>query len=259
MQPYWNAASPKCTPNLTLRSSPRARVGIVECTKTGRLHSLFTYDAGTMKRFLLLVVLVLSPTAARAEKEVYDLIHYRPPSAWKHTAWKKDESVKNVLSYTMTDQETRSYCQIFLIRSTTSKGDLNSDFNSEWHELVVKQYKTTAPANVTDTAEENGWKVKSGVATFEFDGGTSIAILTTISGYTRATSIVAVTSNQQFTPAIQELLGSVELKRPPVTAAVPAKPGAKETAKPAALQGYMDYSPFTKTWTWKVRYPPPPK
>lgn len=212
-----------------------------------------------MKRFLLLALLVLSPVDLWAQKEVYDLIHYTPPSAWKQTTWRKDESVKNVLSYTMTDAETRSYCQIFLIRSTTSKGDINSDFDSEWRELVVKQYHATEPPKVTDTAEENGWKVKSGVATFQFDGGTSIAILTTISGYTRATSIVAVTSNQQFTPAIQALLGSVELKRPPVTAAAPAKPGAAETAKPAALQGFMDYNPFTKTWTWKVSYPPPQK
>jgi hypothetical protein len=27
-------------------------------------------------------------------------------------------------------------------------------------------------------------------------------------------------------------------------------------AKPAALQGYMDYNPITRTWTWKLRYPP---
>jgi hypothetical protein len=212
-----------------------------------------------MTRLLLLGVLVLSPMAAWAEKEVYDLIHYAPPSPWKGAAWKKDDSVKNVLSYTMTDPETRSYCQIFLFRSTTSKGNVDSDFESEWQELVVKQYKATEPAKITDTAEENGWKVKSGVSTFAFGGGTSIAILTTISGYTRATSVVAVTSHQQFAPAIQELLGSVELKRPPVTAAAPAKPGANGTAKPAALQGYMDYNPFTKSWTWKVRYPPPQK
>jgi hypothetical protein len=32
--------------------------------------------------------------------------------------------------------------------------------------------------------------------------------------------------------------------------------GAAGTENPAALQGYMDYNPFTKSWTWKVRYPP---
>jgi len=30
-------------------------------------------------------------------------------------------------------------------------------------------------------------------------------------------------------------------------------------AQPTPLQGYMDYNPFTKTWTWKLRYPPPTK
>ena len=200
---------------------------------------------------------VLSPGVAWAGKEVYDLIHYAPPAPWKGTAWQRDDSAKNILGYTMTDPQTRSYCQIFLVRSTASKGSVDADFASEWQELVVKNYKATEPARVTDTAEENGWKVKSGVATFAFSGGTSIAILTTLSGYTRATSSVAVTSSEQFTPAIQELLGSVELKRPPVTAAAPAKAGATATAKPTALQGYMDYSPFTKTWTWKLRYPPP--
>ena len=185
-----------------------------------------------------------------------DGVHYTPPAVWKKAAWKRDESVKNVLSYTMTDQDTKTYCQIFLLRSTTSKGDVDADFDNEWKELVVKQYKVTDPAQMTDTAEENGWKVKSGVATFAFSGGTSIAMLTTISGYTRATSIVAVTSHEQFAPAIQALLGSVELKRPPVTGKATPKSKTTETAKPAALQGYMEYSPFTKTWTWKVRYPP---
>lgn len=210
-----------------------------------------------MKRLLLLVVLVLLPAPARADKKaVYDLIHYSPPAPWKKAAWKRDDSVKNILSYTMTDKETKTYCQIFLIRSTTSKGDVDADFDSEWKELVVKQYKVTDPAQTTDTAEENGWKVKAGVATFAFSGGTSIAMLTTISGYTRATSIVAVTSHEQFAPAIQALLGSVELKRPPVTGTTAPKAKANETAKPAALQGFMEYSPFTKTWTWKLRYPP---
>jgi hypothetical protein len=73
-------------------------------------------------------------------------------------------------------------------------------------------------------------------------------------------SIVAVTNNQDYLPAVQALLGSVEMIKPKAgtTTTTKAKPAAsKEAAKPAALQGYMEYSPFTKTWTWKVRYPPP--
>lgn len=34
---------------------------------------------------------------------------------------------------------------------------------------------------------------------------------------------------------------------------------AKTQAQPTALQGCMAYSPFTKTWTWTLRTPPPSK
>lgn len=78
-------------------------------------------------------------------------------------------------------------------------------------------------------------------------------MLTTITGYNRTVSIVAVTNSDEFTPAIQSLLGSVKMNKQVAAKAV-AKPAAK-TAKPTALQGYMEYSPYTKTWTWRLRTP----
>jgi len=136
------------------------------------------------------------------------------------------------------------------------KASGSTDFNFS----VV--YKNTTPAQITDTAEEDGWKVKAGVTTFDWNNGTSIAMLTSISGYGRVVSIAAVTDNQAYASAIQALLGSVEMKKPATATATTsaatasAKRAAKGTAKPAALQGYMEYHPFTKAWTWKVRYPP---
>ena len=216
-----------------------------------------------MKHPLLFAVLYAWPAIASPEKATFDLVRYTPPAPWKNTAWKMDDTNRDRVSYTNTDLEKRTYCQIFIVRSTISKGDVSSDFASEWKEIVVNSYKVTEPAQVTDTAEENGWKAKAGVATFAFDNGTSIAMLTTLSGYNRAVSIVAVTSSQDYLRSIQDLLASVEMKKPAPSAATVAKPAAhsatKETAKPAALQGYMDYNPFTQSWTWKVRYPPPQK
>lgn len=215
-----------------------------------------------MKRLLVLAVVLLSPAMAHAEKKVtYDLVTFAPPAPYKKTAWIKDiKKDKNNTSYTMTDKAAGTYCQIFIIRSTTSKGDLTADFESEWKALVVGSYGVQDPPQMTDGAEQDGWTVKAGVATFAFANGTSIAMLTTISGYGRATSIVAVTSGQEYAGAIQDLLGSVEMKKPPVaaksTAKTTTKTASKGTAKPQALQGYMDYNPITKSWTWKVRYPP---
>ena len=209
----------------------------------------------------LFVLFVGSPATAFAGKKTYDLVNYTPPAPWKKAAWIKDiKKAKNNVSYTMTDKTNGTYCQIFILRSTTSKGDVTADFESEWKTLVVGSYNVTEAPTLTDTAEEDGWKVKAGVATFAFDNGTSIAMLTTISGYDRAVSIVAVTSSQDYLPAVQTLLGSIEMKKPPAakaSAAAAGKSASKGTAKPVALQGYMEYSPYTKSYTWKLRYPQP--
>jgi hypothetical protein len=219
-----------------------------------------------MKHLLcLLVVLVLCPAAAHAEKATFDLVRYAAPPPWKKLAWNK-VTEKDKVTYSLTDQSDRTYCQIFIVKSTISKGELAADFDNEWKDLIVNNYKITEPAQVTDAAEQDGWKVKAGVGTFEFNSQPSIAMLTSISGYGRTASIVAVTNNQDYLPAVQALLGSVEMIKPKVatTSATAAKPAAAKpaaakpaAAKPAALQGYMEYSPFTKTWTWKLRYPPP--
>jgi hypothetical protein len=212
-----------------------------------------------MKYLLWFLVLACSCDGGRAEKATFDLVRYTPPAPWKQAAWDK-EVTNTIVKYTSTDPSNGSYCQIAIVRSTASKNDLNADFDSEWNELIVKSYKDTQPATITDATEQDGWQVKAGVTTFAFDNGTSIAMLTTISGYGRVTSVIAVTSSADYMPAIQAFLGSVEMIKPnadPAATATPAAPSpAKEAAKPAALQGYMEYNPFTKSWTWKVRYPP---
>ena len=194
--------------------------------------------------------------AAPDGKTTFDLATFTPPAPWKNTAWLKDDAKADHVSYTSTDSETATYCQIFILRSATSKGDVTADFDSEWQNIVVKSYKVAEPAQVTEVVEENGWKAKGGIVAFAFDKGTSIAMLTTIRGYDRVMSIVAVTSGQDYLPAIQALLNSVKMTKPAAGTSPAPKPAGPEAAQPAALQGYMDYNPFTKSWTWKVRYPP---
>jgi hypothetical protein len=213
-----------------------------------------------MNRLLIVLALVLSPAIAWAEKATYDLVRYTPPAPWKKTAWKKD-AVKDKWSvnYTMTDQVTRTWCRIVILKSTTSKGDITADFESEWKTVIAEPYKSTDAPQVTDALAEDGWQVKAGVGTFPFNGQTSIAMITTISGYGRAVSIYMVTNSADYAPALEQLLGSVEMKKPAVAkqASTPtAKQPAAQTAKPQALQGYMEYSPYTKTWTWRLRTPP---
>lgn len=205
-----------------------------------------------MKNVLSIIVLCLSAPAAFAQKVTYDLIGYAPP-----VAWQREVKENTYVSYTSTNRQDGSYCQIFVLLGVSSKGSIAADFEHEWQNLVLKQYKVTQAPQITETKAEDGWRTKAGIAPFAFGDGTSMVMLTTITGYGRTASIVALTNSQDYSPAIQDLLASVEMRKPAVGASAAANPAAKPTSKPTALQGYMDYSPFTKTWTWRLRQPPP--
>ncbi len=202
-----------------------------------------------MKLLLLFVALCVSTATAFGGRVSNDALNYTPPGK----GWKTEVKAKHYTSYSITNKATRAYCQIFVLLGTNSKGDIAADFDNEWKMTILSSYKVTSDAQVTETETEAGWQAKAGVASFEFDGSVSVAMLTTITGYNRTVSIVAVTNSDEFTPAIQSLLGSVKMNKQVAAKAV-AKPAAK-TAKPTALQGYMEYSPYTKTWTWRLRTP----
>lgn len=145
--------------------------------------------------------------AAFAQKETYDLITYSPPNGWKK------EVKENLTSYSIVDKKNNSWCQIGIIKSTISKGSIEQDFESEWQELVVKNYKPTGAPQLNEVQKSEGWKIKAGVGKFTFNKGDAIAMLTTMSGFNRCISIVATTNSQDYLKDIEALLSSVDLKK----------------------------------------------
>jgi hypothetical protein len=207
-----------------------------------------------MKKLPLLVALCVFPATAVAQQRVSnDLISYLPPPA----NWQKEVKAKTYTSYGIV--AGRKYCQIFVLLGTNSKGSIAKDFESDWQGSIVSSYAVTGPPQLTETATEPGWQARTGVGSFEYSGGMSAVMLVTITGYGRSVAIVAVTNSEDYTPHIQSVLASVKMNQVPATASAPppTAPPAGGNAQPTALQGYMEYNPFTQTWTWKVRYPPP--
>ncbi len=161
-----------------------------------------------MKNYFTLIFILMAFTAF-GQKEIYDLVIYTAPKDWK-----KEVKENSHTSFTSTNSKNKTYCQIFIMLSTASKGNIKTDFESEWQILVAKQYQVTNTAHVTKATTENGWAIKSGTASFIFNNGKSTAILTTMSGYNKAISIVAVTNSEDYITAIQQFLESVEMKTP---------------------------------------------
>jgi hypothetical protein len=157
----------------------------------------------------ILLLSMFSHEMVYAQKETFEWITYMPPKGWK-----KGVKENSYTSYTSTNKQNKIWCQIYIMLSVPSKGGINEDFESEWQSLVVTPYRVTEKPGTTDAVTEDGWQVKGGTAPFTFNNGISTALLTTMSGYNKAVSIVAVTNSAKFMPAIQSFLESVEMKKP---------------------------------------------
>src|ERR1035437_912734 len=161
-----------------------------------------------MKKIICLSILFISVANTFAQKEVFDIVNYTPPNNWK-----KDVTENNT-SYTFVNKKNNSWCRINIVKSTTSKGSIEQDFESEWQELVVKSYQPTEAPQLNEVQEADGWEIKAGSAKFTFNNSDAMAMLTTMSGFNRCVSIVATTNSQEYLKDIETFLSSVDLQKP---------------------------------------------
>lgn len=163
-------------------------------------------------KILLSIALLFAAIISRAQKkETFDLATFEMPSGWTKT-----KETTDVMSYAITDNKKGTFCQIGIYASTISKGSLELDFESEWQELIVKSYKPTQNPEMVPSASVNEWDAKGGVAPFAFNGGTSIAMLVTMSGHQRCMSIVIVTNTDAWQNQAEKFLASVDMSKPKV-------------------------------------------
>jgi len=163
-----------------------------------------------MKLVLSTTVFLFILTKGFAQKDSLDLVIYKPLKGWQ----KKDQ--QSVRTYSFVNKD-KSWCQIAIYKSTTSKGNINADFESEWNELVAKPFKPVDAPEKSQVEEADGWKILAGSGKFIFNDSNTAVLLTTFSGYNRCVSIVATTPNQRFLQNIIDFIGTIELKKPGTT------------------------------------------
>lgn len=184
----------------------------------------------------LIVALGLFAGPAAVPKETIDLMSFEAPAGWTREVKAGEYTV-----FTRINKEKRTFCRIFVMANILSKGSLQADFDEEWKNLVVDQYHPAKPGKFSEPGTKDGWQMKSGTVPYAFGDAEVTARLTTMSGYGNAASIVALSSSDDFAPAIRKFLDSVEMKKmsavvtpPATTASVPA-PSSKATATTSAL------------------------
>ncbi len=118
-----------------------------------------------MKNIISLCFFFAFAASVFAQKETFDMVTYTSPAGWEKKV------TENIITYSTINKTNKSWCQVGLIRSTNSKGSIEQDFESEWQEFIVKNYKPTGTPQLSEVQEADGWKVRSGATTFSFNGG----------------------------------------------------------------------------------------
>jgi hypothetical protein len=204
-----------------------------------------------MKNLVLLSLLFLTTSSMAQTTETFDLTTYTIPAGWK-----KNNDNKDMAIYNITNNVKGTWCQVGIYRSTTSKGNLQADFESEWQSLIVSTYKPTTKPELVPAASENGWEAQGGVAPFTFNNAQSIAMLITMSGFGRCTSIVVLTNTQDYQTQIETFLESVSMKQleAPASTTITTAPVQAKAVTPITNSGYQFSSTtFDDGWTSTVQ------
>lgn len=182
-----------------------------------------------MKATLMVSIIALLAFAAQAQQpEVFDIASYIPPGGWKI------ESNNSAVSFVATNNKTGSWCRISIFKSVSSSGNLDTDFDHEWNELIAKGFEgTTKPT--PEISVEDGWTAQSGVTTFTWQGKECYALLEAITGYGKTISITVSMNSQEYSSIVESFFKTIELSKPEQPKEAEIKATASNTASPIVI------------------------
>lgn len=155
----------------------------------------------------------------------FDVFTYTEPKGFAK------EDKKGMRTYTKSDNKNGTYCILSLYTQTESKGTLQNDFDEDWQTFAVKQLGVTATPQMDKGDEITGWKTLSGAANFEFNSGTSMAIVTTAKKDNIATTILVVSNAQNLITELDAFFNSIKLTKTKAIVTTTTKPQNNTTNK----------------------------
>ena len=195
------------------------------------MMTIKTTNQSIMFRNLTFMLLMLSYSSLIAQqRETFDIVSYVAPKG------SKKEVTNTAVAYTITNNATGDWCMITVYKSLTGSGNLTTDFDHEWNELVAKPY----PNAVKPTPElvtQGGWSVQSGFGNFTWQNRQSVILLNVISGYGRVTSVTVTTNSKAYQSEAEQFLDSIEMQKTEGDTAVPSEPLITQTPASNTIGG----------------------
>lgn len=188
-------------------------------------------------RTVLSSLFILIAIACAAQTETFDIATYTPPANWKK------EVKETFVSYADIKPATGTFCVLAVYTSRNSESNAETNFASDWQELVMKPFNVAEKNPVTEKqTTSQKFEVVAGAAPITFNGATAYVLLSTFTGFGKTTSVLATLNDQSYFTAIDVFLQAFSLDTTARTS-IPAAPNnslpsltgkwAKSTSSPS--------------------------
>ncbi len=173
--------------------------------------------------FAVTMAFLCAPTTGFGQTEKLGLVEYTPIKDWKKSA------KENLVAFSILNEATGRFGVITLYGAAPGSANPQEIFAKEWDTLVVKPWQAE-PKPKTETHSSEGWTTVAGLAIIDFQGSRCIAILSVLSGFGKAVSILGIFNEESYAAQLATFVESIKLR--PDVAESPAL--RREEAAPSA-------------------------
>jgi hypothetical protein len=201
------------------------------------------------KKIILTTNCLLLLLMLYAQSEKFDIASFVAPQGWQRI----DSNGKLGFFDAKTDNGRTTFCQILLYPSRKSSGNAVKDFNEDWTSKIVKNTGTKNKPKTQIQKSPEGWNVVTGYTNISQQGNTYTCMLTTISGYGKAFSVLVNIAGQDYLTAVDDFFKNLELDKAGVANTTTANNQNKQntvTTGTGSLANYVYAEP--PGWTTTV-------
>lgn len=160
-----------------------------------------------MNRFALYLILVFSFSIEHTmaqNTDVSDIVSYTPPPGWIK------ESGDGFVAYTINNAVGKEYARILIFKSLPGTGNIDTDFATEWRELVQFNYQPGEFTQTNVSDYKDGWVSKIGVAPFKYQNANHAAMLITMVKAKIKMSFVFITNTTTYQTVFEDFGSSLD-------------------------------------------------
>ncbi|MBA4301661.1 MAG: hypothetical protein C0433_16395 [Cyclobacterium sp.] len=168
-----------------------------------------------MRLSLTLLFLIFSAALSAQSAQSFDIVTFSLAPSWKK------EAQQDWLAYRIENPAKKTYARILLYPSLPSSGNPETDFQKEWNDLIVTQYKPGMTINENLSDYKDAWKAKIRVAPFLHNQVNQAVILLMLTDGKKKMSFIFLTNSEEFEKDFEDFGSSLVFGSAPLKTTIP--------------------------------------